>query len=168
MRISRLSRQSGENTEREVRRQRLVQYRDNWDLLARCHLREDMRSFSIDSITQIKLIVTPVREVLDTDNNAAMGTGCGIFGGASEGWATLTFTPERARWVAEEHWRPQQRGNTHANGSYVLETPYSDERELVVGSLRFGADIEVMAPPACAVVSCGRCMRRWEDAFEDF
>ena len=31
--------------------------------------------------------------------------------------------------------------------SYVLEIPYSDERELMGDLLRFGADVEVMAPP---------------------
>jgi predicted DNA-binding transcriptional regulator YafY len=37
-------------TEREVSPQRLVHYRDNWYLDAWCHLREDVRSFSIDAI----------------------------------------------------------------------------------------------------------------------
>jgi hypothetical protein len=33
-----------------------------------------------------------------------------------------------------------------ADGSYVLEIPYSDERELVGDLLRFGADVEVLEP----------------------
>jgi predicted DNA-binding transcriptional regulator YafY len=147
LRISHFSRQNGKTTEREVSPQRLVHYRDNWYLDAWCHLREDVRSFSIDAITQIKVLDTPVREVLDGDINAAVDAGYGIFGGAPKGWATLKFTPERARWVAGEHWHPQQRGSTQADGSYVLEIPYADDRELVGDILRFGADVEVMAPP---------------------
>ena len=88
-----------------------------------------------------------MREVLDADINVAVDAGYGIFGGAPKGWATLKFTPERARWVAGELWHPQQRGSTQADGSYVLEIPYSDERELMGDMLRFGADVEVMAPP---------------------
>jgi len=88
-----------------------------------------------------------MREVLDADINAAVDAGYGIFGGARKGWAILKFTPERARWVAGEHWHPHQRGSTQADGSYVLEIPYSDERELMGDLLRFGADVEVMAPP---------------------
>ena len=145
--ISHFSRQNGKTTEREVSPQRLVHYRDNWYLDAWCHLRDDLRSFSIDAITQIKVLGTPVREVLDADINAAVDAGYGIFGGAPKGWATLKFTPERARWVAGELWHPQQRGSTQADGSYVLEIPYSDERELMGDMLRFGADVEVMAPP---------------------
>jgi predicted DNA-binding transcriptional regulator YafY len=147
LRISHFSRQNGKTTEREVSPQRLVHYRDNWYLDAWCHLRDDVRSFSIDAITQIKVLDTPVREVPDADINAAVDAGYGIFGGAPKGWATLKFTPERARWVAGEHWHPHQRGSTQADGSYVLEIPYSDERELMGDLLRFGADVEVMAPP---------------------
>ena len=38
-------------------------------------------------------------------------------------------------------------GKTEADGSYLLEIPYSDERELLGDLLRFGADVEVLAPP---------------------
>jgi predicted DNA-binding transcriptional regulator YafY len=147
LRISHFSRQNGKTTVREVSPQRLVHYRDNWYLDAWCHLREDVRSFSIDAITQIKVLDTAAHEVLEGDINAAVDAGYGIFGGAPKGWATLKFTPERARWVAGENWHPHQRGSTQADGSYVLEIPYSDERELMGDMLRFGADVEVMAPP---------------------
>ena len=32
------------------------------------------------------------------------------------------------------------------HGSYVLQVPYSDERELVGDILRFGAEVEVVEP----------------------
>jgi hypothetical protein len=147
LRINHFSRQNGKTTEREVSPQRLVHYRDNWYLDAWCHLRDDVRSFSIDAITEIKVLDASAHDVPDADINAAVDAGYGIFGGAPKGWAKLKFTPERARWVAGEHWHPHQRGSTQADGSYVLEIPYSDERELVGDLLRFGADVEVMAPP---------------------
>ncbi len=147
LRISHFSRQNGKTTEREVSPQRLVHYRDNWYLDAWCHLREDVRSFSIDAITQIKVVDRPAMDVLDADINAAVDAGYGIFAGAPKGWATIKFTPERARWVAGEIWHPHQRSSTQADGSYVLEIPYSDERELMGDLLRFGADVEVVEPP---------------------
>lgn len=49
--------------------------------------------------------------------------------------------------MAGENWHPNQRSSTEADGSYVLEIPYSDERELMGDLLRFGADVEVLAPP---------------------
>ena len=55
------SRQNGKTTEREVSPQRLVHYRDNWYLDAWCHLREDLRSFSIDAITKFEVLETPAK-----------------------------------------------------------------------------------------------------------
>jgi predicted DNA-binding transcriptional regulator YafY len=48
--------------------------------------------------------------------------------------------------VSRERWHSKQRSETLADGSYVLEIPYSDERELVGDLLRFGADVEVLEP----------------------
>jgi predicted DNA-binding transcriptional regulator YafY len=146
LRIWHFSRQNGKTTEREVSPQRLVHYRDNWYLDAWCHLRDDVRSFSIDAITQIKVMDEPSKEVSEKSINDSVDAGYGIFGGAPKGWAKLKFTPERARWVAGENWHPNQRTHTEADGSYVLEIPYSDERELLGDLLRFGADVEVLEP----------------------
>ena len=89
---------------------------------------------------------TAAKEVSAKRIDEAVEAGYGIFGGAPKGWATLKFTPERARWVSGEVWHPNQRSATQADGSYVLEIPYSDERELLGDLLRFGADVEVVAP----------------------
>ena len=75
-----------------------------------------------------------------------MQSGYGIFGGNVKGWAKLKFTPERARWVKHEEWHPDQKGNEESNGSYVLEIPYSDEREILGDILRHGSDVEVISP----------------------
>lgn len=112
-----------------------------------CHLRDDIRSFSIDAITRFEVLDTTAKELAPKRIDESVGAGYGIFGGAPKAWATLKFTPERARWVAGETWHPNQRSTTEADGSYVLEIPYSDERELMGDLLRFGADVEVLAPP---------------------
>ena len=70
----------------------------------------------------------------------------GIFAGKPKHTAVLRFTPERARWVADEHWHPQQQSNILADGSYELRIPYSDSRELVMDILKHGADVEVIEP----------------------
>jgi len=63
-------------------------------------------------------------------------------------WATLRFSPERARWVAAETWHLQQRGRFEPDGRYVLELPYADPRELVMDILRHVPEVEVLGPPA--------------------
>ena len=39
-----------------------------------------------------------------------LDSGYGVFGGRDVQWATLRFSPARARWVAHERWHPEQRG----------------------------------------------------------
>lgn len=72
----------------------------------------------------------------------------GIFTGAAEAWAKLRFTPERARWVAGENWHPMQESSFDAAGSYLLSFPYADDRELSGDIMRYGADVQVLAPAA--------------------
>ena len=147
LKISHFGRQNGQTTDREVSPQRLVHYRDNWYLDAWCHLREDLRSFSIDAIPRLEILDTAAKDVSDKTIEETVGAGYGIFNGAPKACAALRFTPERARWVTKEVWHPQQETRTEPDGSLVLTFPYSDDRELVGDILRFGADVEVMAPP---------------------
>jgi predicted DNA-binding transcriptional regulator YafY len=136
----------GDQTEREISPQRLVHYRDNWYLDAYCHLRADLRSFSVDAIRAAHTLESKAAEIPDERLDTVLGTGYGIFSGEAVTWASLRFTPERARWVSAEQWHPQQRTRFDRDGSFVLEVPYSDPRELLMDVLRHGAEAEVLAP----------------------
>jgi len=137
-----------DETGRELSPQRLVHYRENWYLDAWCHLRGDIRSFAVDAIRAAVVVETPAREVDETELDAVLSGGYGIFGGRETQWAVLRFTPVRARWVAQEQWHPLQRTRHEDDGSYVLEIPFSDDRELVMDILRHGDDVEVLEPAA--------------------
>ncbi len=144
--IQHFNRQTGKMVERTISPQQLVHYRDNWYVDAWCHLRKEVRSFAVDAITECEQLDVDAKE-LDTDQlRSSMQSGYGIFGGAVKGWAKLKFTPERARWVKHEEWHPDQKGHEESDGSYVLEIPYSDERELIGDILRYGADVQVNCP----------------------
>jgi predicted DNA-binding transcriptional regulator YafY len=144
--VRHFNRQSGETLTRVISPQRLVHYRDNWYVDAWCHLREGLRSFSVDALTQVHVLEEPARELRDAELDDVLGAGYGIFGGSKVNWAALRFTPERARWVRREQWHPKQRGYNEADGSYVLEIPYADDREIVGDILRFGSDVAVVQP----------------------
>ena len=58
----------------------------------------------------------------------------------------MKFSAVRARWVQAEEWHPEQKSTVNKDGTYTLEFPYSDERELLGDILRFGSDVEVLAP----------------------
>ncbi len=146
IRIHHFNRQTGKTVERNISPQQLVHYRENWYVDAWCHLRKEVRSFAVDAISECEQLDVDAKE-LDADQlRASMQSGYGIFGGAIKGWAKLRFTPERARWVKHEEWHPAQKGHEENDGSYVLEIPYSDERELVGDILRFGDAVKVLHP----------------------
>ena len=144
--IVHFNRASGERLEREISPQRLVYYRDNWYLDAWCHLRNGLRSFAVDAVESARLLDAAAAEASQEEMDRELSSGYGIFSGANVRWATLRFTPERARWVASEQWHPAQRSRFEADGSYILEVPYSDDRELSMDILKHGADVEVLAP----------------------
>ena len=144
------ARSTGETTERTVSPQRLVHYRDNWYVDAWCHLRNGLRKFSIDAITAAELTDERAKPVDLREVEREFNSGYGIFGGTKVSWAKLRFAPSRARWVAQERWHPEQRGRAEADGSYVLEVPYTDVRELMMDILKYGADIEVLGPASLA------------------
>ena len=159
------SRDRDELTDRELSPQRLVHYRDNWYLDAWCHLRDDLRSFSIDAIRGAALVDRRARVVPERELDAVLAAGYGIFSGRHVQWAHLRFTPERARWVADEQWHPEQRGVREADGSYRLEIPFSDPRELTMDVLRHGEHVEVLEPPALRD-AVAQQLRRAADRYE--
>ncbi len=140
------ARANGETSERTVSPQRMVHYRDNWYLDAWCHLRNDLRSFSMDGIRHAEMQADRATAVPERELDEVLGSGYGIFSGRKVSWARLRFTPRAARWVSTEQWHPKQKGRTEADGSYVLELPYSDDRELIGDILRHGPDVEVLEP----------------------
>ena len=144
--ITYFARGSGQTTEREVSPQRLVYYRENWYLDAWCHLRGSLRNFALDSIQHTNVIERKAREVSRRTMDEALGPGYGIFSGRSLKHAKLRFTAQRARWVAQESWHPKQKGKYAVDGSWLLELPYADHRELIMDIMKFGADVEVLAP----------------------
>jgi predicted DNA-binding transcriptional regulator YafY len=144
--IRHYNRKDDRETEREISPQRLVHYRDNWYVDGYCHLREDLRSFAVDAIRAAELREARAKEIPAGELDAHLGSGYGIFAGRDVRWAKLRFTPEAARWVSAQIWHPEQRARVEADGSYVLEIPYAHERELVMEILKYGADVEVLAP----------------------
>ena len=140
------SRSDDTETRREISPQRLTHYRDNWYLDAWCHQRNALRSFAVDRLLEAKLLNQAAQDIAEEKLDAHFASSYGIFAGTPEYTAVLRFTAERARWVAEEQWHPQQQGCTLADGRYELRIPYADPRELVMDVLKHGAGVEVIAP----------------------
>jgi predicted DNA-binding transcriptional regulator YafY len=144
--IRHYNRKEDRETEREISPQRLVHYRDNWYVDGWCHLREGLRSFAVDAIRAAELREARAKEIAASELDEHLGSGYGIFAGSKLQWAVLRFSPEAARWVSAQSWHPKQRARTEADGGFVLEVPYAEDRELLMEILKYGPDVEVMAP----------------------
>ena len=133
-------------SERDVSPQRLTQYKNSWYLDAWCHKAEALRSFSLERIADQVLLDEAAKELSEKNLGAHFDSAYGIFSGPAEFSAKLKFTPEMSRWVAEEQWHPDQKGSYDDEGAWTLELPFSTERELVMDVLRYGSEVEVVAP----------------------
>lgn len=148
LKIRHYNRMEDRETERTISPQRLVHYRDNWYVDAWCHMRRDLRSFAVDAIRAAEPVDERAKEIPKAELDDYLKGGYGIFGGKKVAWAKLKFSPLAARWVAAQNWHSKQTSATLDDGSYVLEIPYSDDRELLMDILKYGPDVEVLEPPA--------------------
>jgi predicted DNA-binding transcriptional regulator YafY len=95
---------------------------------------------------QLELLKERACDVPEEELDSHYASAYGIFGGKADKTAVLRFSPERARWVADEQWHPKQEGKRESDGSYELRIPYGDPRELVMEILRHGRHVKVIAP----------------------
>ncbi len=139
-----------ELTHRDVSPQRLVFHRNTWYLDAWCHSSDGLRRFALDAVRGAVLLDVAAQDVPLADVEQALDAVYGVFaaGGAPVQWAELLFTPDAARWVANEEWHPEQVSNLRDDGSLALKLPYAEPTELVMDLLRHGEQVEVLAPPA--------------------
>lgn len=140
------SRASHEVTEREVSPQRLIFYKGNWYMDAWCHLRDGLRSFAIDAAQHLSIQNKPCKELPNKTLDEFLTTGYGIFSGKATKKVILRFKPDMARWVSSELWHPDQIGQFDQGGHYTLEFPYSQDTELAMDIMRYGSNVEVLAP----------------------
>jgi predicted DNA-binding transcriptional regulator YafY len=146
LRIDYYARDRDETSTREISPQRLAHYRDNWYLDAWCHEKKGLRIFAVECIRAVEPLTRPAKAIAESNLNRELASAYGIFAGKPRATAILVFTAKRARWVAEEIWHPEQQSCWLDDGRYELRLPYSDDRELLMDILKYGADVEVAAP----------------------
>jgi predicted DNA-binding transcriptional regulator YafY len=88
----------------------------------------------------------PAIKVSQEDMRKHFQSGYGIFAGEAHHRALLRFSARRAEEVALETWHPDQTSRMLEDGSYLLEVPYSNDKELLSDLLRHGTEVEVLGP----------------------
>jgi predicted DNA-binding transcriptional regulator YafY len=133
--------------ERIISPQTLVHYRDNWYVDAWCHLRNDLRTFSLNRILSAKKLNEPAQTIPRKELDAHYTQSFGIFSGKPENIAEILFTGAAAYEVSQERWHHNQTGIwLEENNAYLLKIPYGNTTELVMDILKWGDSAEVVAP----------------------
>ncbi|MHB1092194.1 helix-turn-helix transcriptional regulator [Thiobacillus sp.] len=146
LKIDYYNRERDETSTREISPQRLAHYRDNWYLDAWCHGKKSLRIFAVECIRTATPLGKAAKGIAESTLNRELASAYGIFAGLPVATAVLRFTSKRARWVADEIWHPRQQSRWLEDGRYELTVPYSDDRELLMDILKYGAEVEVVAP----------------------
>jgi len=161
------ARGTDERSERTVSPQRLTHYRESWYLDAWDEGKAALRCFAIDRILRATPLDQRALDVADIELDAHYASAYGIFGGVADKMAVLRFSPERARWVGDEVWHPEQQGRSLEDGSYELRIPYRDSRELVMDILRHGPQVLVIEPQSLVDAvknQLSEALRRYDQA----
>lgn len=140
-----LRRSDNQQATRLVSPQRLLNYRHNWYLLAWCHKAQALRLFSLDMIRAPSIKGEVARQVDPDLLDGFSNSGFGIFTGAAVETCHLRFSHHAGRWVAGEQWHESQQGEWQNDG-YHLHVPYTNPTELIMEILRYGEEVEVLAP----------------------
>lgn len=134
--------------DRTVSPQRLSFYRNNWYLTAWCHLREELRTFALDRMSEVHGIANAAAlDVAWNEIDVSTKTAFGIISSTNVKTAKLWISAAKSRWVLDEIWHEQQQQGYHADGSAWRELPYSHPFEIVAEVLRHGGEVQVLEPP---------------------
>ncbi len=141
-------RDSGVITQREISPQRIINYRNNWYLDAWCHLREGLRTFSLECVQDIKATEKPHKSIGEETLDTYFQASYGVYAGGKIGTATIRFAKEIAHRIADEEWHPKQKRRALRNGEYEIEIPYNEDspEELVRDIIALGPRARVLKP----------------------
>ena len=140
------SRNTEQDSTRQVSPLRLTLYRSNWYLAGWCHQVDALRLFSADRIVNACIVAEAVKAVDEAWLTQQLDSSYGIYPGAADQTAVLKFNALAARWVADEQWHPDALTEQLTDGSVILRVPYHHDTELLMEILRHGANCEVLSP----------------------
>jgi predicted DNA-binding transcriptional regulator YafY len=135
----------GESSTRNVAPLQIINYQGRWYVSAFCSLRQENRLFHIGRVQHAALSDEHIPEGISLDR-ATLGQSFGIFQGKPKYTAEILFTSTAAELVKNQRWHKEQETVLLAEG-LLLRLPVSDDRELVMKILQYGAMAQVLSPP---------------------
>jgi predicted DNA-binding transcriptional regulator YafY len=118
-------------------------------LVGYCHLRQDVRIFTLDRIKHLATTEDAYDIPADFNVEDFMSTGFGVFVGHPERVALL-FKPEIANYIREKTWHASQKLTFRDDGCLEFEMAVAVTAELKSWIMGWGAAATVLHPPSLA------------------
>lgn len=135
----------GKTTNRTVAPLHIINYQGRWYFYAFCYLRQENRLFHLARVQHARLTSEDIPLDVSFDRNF-LGASFGIFQGKPRYTAEILFTSTAAELVKNQRWHRDQETEIVEKG-VLLRLPVSDDRELVMKILQYGALAKVISPP---------------------
>lgn len=135
----------GSPKRRRINPYRLWYYKGALYLLGYCHLRKDVRIFSVDRIGLFRMTEQRFQLPLYFSIEDYFKDAFGVYRGEAEP-VSLLFEKPASQWVKERKWHASQRLTSLRGGKVRLELMVAVTPELMEWVMGFGAQVEALAP----------------------
>lgn len=138
-----------EFSQRTINPLHLVLYMGNWHIIAYCEMRKGIRDFALSRIQKVETLEHDIEPHLKSlDIKKEIDSAHGIFFEGKKEKVVLRFNEKISDFAREQVWFPGQTLTEEPNGDVTLSFFVTAFPEVVREVLSFGADVEVLEPPA--------------------
>ncbi len=137
----------GDPSEREIDPCHCVRYEGDWYVLAFCHLRGAIRTFSLARIRSARTMDVHFQRPENFDFQAIFTSHFGIHWGQGATEVRIRFAPRMAAYIRERQWHPSQTITLLDDGGLLLSMTVNHLLELKRWILSWGPAAQVLAPP---------------------
>jgi predicted DNA-binding transcriptional regulator YafY len=123
-----------------------VRFEGDWYVVGYCHLREEVRTFSLSRMLTVKQTGDVFRIPADFDFQKLSGSRFGVHWGAEEIQVEILFSKHVADYVTERIWHSSQQITVHQNGKVTLTLTVNHLLELKRWILSWGSEATVLSP----------------------
>lgn len=124
-----------------------VRFEGDWYVVAYCHLRKDIRTFSLARMERVDVLAERFQIPDDFDFTRLTGSHFGVHWSDNEYRVKVHFNKKAAGYIRERCWHPTQQIDENLDGSLTLSLTVNHLLELKSWILSWGSMARVMEPP---------------------
>lgn len=123
-----------------------VRYEGDWYVVGFCHLRNEMRTFSLARMVEVRTMKAQFTRPLDFDFKKLTGSHFGVHWGGEDVKVRILFAKGVAAYVRERKWHPTQSIEEQTDGGLILSLTVNHVLELKRWILSWGDMARVLEP----------------------